>query len=825
MPLRSFCERHRIVLLSAALALLTLAAYEGLRRNDFVKFDDPEYITENTRIQSGLTLDGIVWAFTSGEAANWHPLTWISHMIDIQLFGLNPAGHHLHSLVLHILATLMLFWVLHRMTGAAWPSVFVALAFGVHPAHVESVAWGAERKDVLCAFFWMLTMVAYVWYAKRGGIVRYVLVIVCFALGLMAKPMIITLPIVLLALDVWPLRRLWRDPARRIGPVIDPKTAPKGTQKTTTKTAPPVAPRGAPTTYRPASLFLLILEKMPLFALALTSGVVTFLVQQSGGAVAGLDVSLPFRLANAVLSYGRYLGKMVLPINLAVIYPLPPEGWPFWMPLVSVLILLAITAFVLFSARKRPYLLAGWIWYVVTLAPVIGLVQVGSQAMADRYTYLPSIGVLIMVAWGAADLAAKWSRRATAGAVVTGVLGLAMVIGTHVQVSYWKDGATLYGHALAVTRNNYALHCCLGTVLEDQGRLDEAEQQYRESMRICPTFTDAYLCLGQVMQLKGKYVESLEAYEEARKLNPADFRGPFKVGEAKSKLGAWAEAEESYRQTIRMSPNFAKAYLALGQVLAVQQKYPEALEAYAKAMRLDPTDPGLYYRIGAVYAQQGTLDKAAENLRRSLAMNPNLTEAYVALGIVLQKEGRPEEAITQFRTAVKIKPDNAEAWGNLGDTFQGQGKLAEAVDAYTRCVRARPNEAATYSKLGEVLKQQGRVKEAVAQHQQALRIDPDFAPSLNNLAWILATNKDPEIRKPSGAVQFGEKVCQLTGFKDQNCLDTLAAAYAAAGQFDQAVQTAEKALALARAARDNAGVQDILQKQKLYQARQAYVEP
>jgi protein O-mannosyl-transferase len=813
MPLGPFCEKHRILLLSAALVVLTFAAFEGLRRNDFVKFDDPEYITENTRIQSGLTLDSIVWAFKSGEAANWHPLTWISHMVDIQLFGLNPAGHHLHNLALHILATVLLFWVLSGMTGAVWRSAFVAMAFAIHPVHVESVAWGAERKDVLCAVFWMLTMAAYLSYARRGGVFRYLLVVVCFALGLMAKPMIITLPIVLLALDLWPLGRWSRGVAGRIALKTDPKTAPKATAKTASQTC------------RPASPARLILEKIPLFALTLTSCAITFLVQRSGGAVAGLDVPISFRLANAVLSYGRYLGKLVLPINLAVIYPLPPEGWPFWMPLVSALVLIAITALVLYGSRKRPYLIAGWIWYVVTLVPVIGLVQVGSQAMADRYTYLPSIGILIMAAWGAADLSAKWPHRNPAWAVAGGVLGILMIVGTHIQTSYWKDGATLYGHTLAVTRNNYALHCCLGTVLEDQGKLDEAEQQYRESMRICPTFTEAHLCLGQVFELRGQYADAVGCYEQARQLNAADFRVPFKVAEAQTKIGALADAASNYQQSLRMNPGFAKAYVGLGQVLAAQQKYSEAMQAYDQAMRLDPTDPGLYYRIGAVWAQQGVLDKAAESMRQSLRMNPNLTEAYIALGIVFQKLGRPDEAINQFRMAVKVKPDSAEAWSNLGDCYQGQGKLPEAVDAYTRSIRARPNGAATYSKLGEVLKQQGRVKEAVAQHRQAVQIDPEFAPSLNNLAWILATNKDAEIRNPTGAVQFAEKVCQLTGFKDQNCLDTLGAAYAAAGQFDKAVETTQKAIALAQAAGDNAGVQDILQKQKLYQARQPYIEP
>ncbi len=797
----TFCERHRIPLLAAALIVLTCAAFEGLRRNEFVKFDDPEYITENTHIQGGLTLDSVVWAFKSGDAANWHPLTWISHMVDIQLFGLNPVGHHLHSLALHVIATVLLFRVLQSMTGAVWRSAFVALAFGVHPAHVESVAWGAERKDVLCAVFWMLTLAAYLSYARRGGIVRYVWVVVCFALGLMAKPMIITLPLVLLALDLWPLGRWSRDVGGKAGPQTELRTC------------------------RPVSPSRLILEKVPLFVLMLPSGVVTLLAQQSGGAVAGLDVPIPFRLANAVLSYGRYLGKLAWPTHLAVIYPLPLEGWPFWMPLVSALILIVISALVVRGARRRPYLLVGWIWYVVTLVPVIGLVQVGSQAMADRYTYLPSIGVLIMAAWGAAELSARRPHRTIVGVVVGGVLGVLMVAGTHVQASCWRDSVALYGHSLAATHDNYPLHCYLGTVLEDQGKLDEAEQQYRESMRICPSFPEASLCLGQILERKRQYAPALECYERVRRLNPDDYRVPFRIGEAQAGMGALADAAASYRQSIALNPDFAKAFVALGQTLAAQQKYDEAMKTYEQALRLDPTDPGLCYRIGAVLAQQGAPDKAVEYLRRSIRMNPNLVEAYLTLGIVLQRQGRTDDAIAQFRAVVEIKPDNGDAWSDLGDCLQGQGKLAEAFEAYTQSVKVKPNVAATYSKLGELLKSQGRVQEAVAQHRQALQIDPNFAPALNNLAWIWATNKDAGIRNPTGAVQCGEKACRLTENKDQDCLDTLAAAYAAAGQFDKAVETARKGIAVAQAAKDNASAQDIAAKLKLYQARQPYVEP
>jgi tetratricopeptide (TPR) repeat protein len=797
MSLRPLCEKHRVLLISAALVVLTSAAYETLRRNDFVKFDDPEYITENLRLQSGITMDSVTWALKSGEAANWHPLTWISHMLDVRLFGLNAVGHHLHSLSLHILSTLLLFWLLRSMTGAVWRSAFVAMAFGIHPVHVESVAWAAERKDVLCGVFWMLTIAAYVSYARRGGIFRYTLVLLCFALGLMAKPMIVTLPIVLLVLDFWPIGRL----------------------------SFAANHKATPDAGRPASLFRLVLEKSPLFLLTLASCVITFLVQKNGGAVAGFDVTLLDRLANTFVSYGRYIGKMALPTKLAVIYPLPPEGWPMWKPLLSAVILIAISIFVLRSARKRPYLLVGWIWYFVTLVPVIGLVQVGSQAMADRYTYLPSIGIFIMVAWGVAELAAKWPHREPVLGVLSGLVCILMIVGTRMQVSHWQNGATLYAHALAVTENNYALHSCLGTVLEGEGKLDEAEHEYRETIRMCPTFVDAYLCLGQISELRGKYSDAIQSYQQAGQINPADFRPVFKVGEAKAKQGLLDEAINCYRRTIQMSPGFAKAHIALGQAFAVQGKYEDAMQSYSEAMRLDPTDPKLYYRIGAVKAQQGSYPQAEEYFRRSIQMNAGLMEAYVGLGVVLQKQNRTDEAIAQFRTALKIKPNDSELWSNLGDCLQGQGKLQDALDAYNQSLKLKPDEASTYCKLGEVAKQQGQVKLAVAQQRKALEIKSDFVPSLNNLAWILATSKDSEIRNPSEAVQFAQKACEATSSKDQNCLDTLAAAYASAGQFDKAAETAQKAIDLAQAAKDNDSVQDISKKLKLYQAKQPYLEP
>jgi tetratricopeptide (TPR) repeat protein len=800
-PAKRHAAGWQILLVSAALAVSILAAFEGVRHNEFVRYDDPEYITENPHIQSGLTAQTIKWAFTSGYAANWHPLTWLSHALDVQLFGMNPLGHHLHSLALHIATTILLFWVLQSMTGALWPSAFVAMVFGLHPLHVESVAWAAQRKDVLCVFFWMLTMAAYLSYARRGGALRYLLVVACFALGLMAEPVIVTLPVILVVLDFWPLGRMSKAHA-------DEDAADVSLAK-----------------FRQASLIRLIVEKVPLFVLALASAIVTFLVQQKGGTTADVDFGLGFRISNAIVSMIGYLYKIVWPVGLAVVYPLPLDGWPAWKPMVGVIALALVSAFVVCSAKKRPWLLTGWVWYLVTLIPVIGLVQVGSQALADRYTYLPSVGILIMLSWAAAELSAGWPHRAAIGAVLSGLVGAAMIIGTHTQVSYWKDSASLYAHALSVTRDNYIIERYLGTLLQNRGRLDEAEEHYRRSVRIHPGFTEGYLALGQMLETEGKLGEAVQLYEQAAKLNPSDYQPFYKIGAIEAQQGSLDDAARHLRQSIQLNPSFARAHVDLGQVFAAQGKYDDAIRCYEQAIRLNPTDFKSYSKMGVAKARKGLANEAADCFRQSIQLKSDYAESHLGLGIVLQEQGRIDEAAAQFRSVLKVEPDDYAALANLADCLQIQGKTQEAIDSYNRALKLKPDDASIHSRLGQALKEQGRLAETVAQHRSALAIDPNFAPSLNNLAWTLATTQDGTIRNPSEAVRLAERVCVLTSFEDYNCLDTLAAAYAGEGQFDKAVQTAQKAIALAKAANEPASVEDISKKLQLYQAKQAYIEP
>src|SRR5215210_126756 len=454
-------DARRPVLLAAALALLTLAAFWPTLGNGFVNLDDTLYVTANPMVRNGFSREGLAWVWTANVANNWHPLTVLSQMLDCQLFGVNPAGHHFTSLLFHLADVLLLFEVLRRMTGAAGRSTAVAGLFAVHPLHVESVAWVAERKDVLSALFWILAMGAYGRYARRPSAGRYLLVALAMALGLMAKPMVVTLPFVLLLLDVWPLERLRPGPGWR------------------------------------RRLAWLTAEKLPLLGLSAAASLVTLRYQTTS--LVSLE-ALPWRLrvANAAVSYAAYLGKTLLPRNLSVFYPIPVEI-PFWKAAGAALLIAGLTALVVWKWRKEPWLTVGWLWFLGTLVPVIGLVQVGRQAMADRYTYIPSIGLFLAICWGLPALAA--SRRWRAALAVSAVLALmTLTAATRAQVRHWADSVTLYRHALAVTRGNYVANIGLARALASRRDWSGAAEQYRAALALRPHLRDARRGLDQALR-------------------------------------------------------------------------------------------------------------------------------------------------------------------------------------------------------------------------------------------------------------------------------------------------------------------------------------
>lgn len=552
---------RRPILIILLLTLITLAVFRPVLNNGFVSFDDLDYITGNTLVRRGLSRDGFCWAFTSiGYSANWHPLTWISHMTDVELFGLDPAGHHLTSLLIHLANTILLFLVLRSMTGALWRSAFAAALFAVHPMHVESVAWVSERKDVLSALFWLLTMAAYLRYVRKPGRAAYLAVILLYMAGLMAKPMVMTLPLVLLVLDFWPLGRLGIVPA-------DGESGPA---------------RG----FAVRDLYRLLIEKLPLLAASVVSAALTLAAQEKMAAFSLTGAGgLWMRLNNALVSYMRYIIKMIWPGGLAVLYPFRPL--PAWQGLLAACLIVAVTAITLSRARKEPFLPAGWLWYTVTLLPVIGIVQVGSQAMADRYTYLPFIGLFVIVSWGADALVRRRSYKRVAAIVMAGVLAVFMKT-AFVQVGYWHDSITLYRRAVTVTSGNWLSHNNLGSALAAEGEIEEAAYHFRESLRINPGYHVAHYNLGNAYAGRGKFQEALGHYRAALDIEPAFMEARYSMGSTFLRLGRNREAIDSFTRVIESDPGAALAHYKLGVALDREGRLKEAACRYRRALEINP---------------------------------------------------------------------------------------------------------------------------------------------------------------------------------------------------------------------------------------------
>jgi Flp pilus assembly protein TadD len=592
---------QREFIISAVLAIATLAVYGQVIGHQFISLDDPLYIRDNRMVAGGLTLKGIAWAFTTFHATNWHPLTWLSHMLDSQIFGLSAGGPLFVNALIHVSNILLLFFFLRRITGACWRSAMVAALFALHPLHVESVAWAAERKDTLATFFGLLCLFAYTRYVEESSWKRFALVVLWLGLGLMAKPMLVTWPFVLLLLDYWPLNRLKWQPVDGLG--------------------------------RFGKAWLpLIREKLPLFCLVVASGVVTYVAQAHGGAVRGLvDTPLSLRLANASVSYAKYLLLTFWPKDLAVFYPFPFAGLPAWQIASSLILLAVISAITLREARKRPYLITGWLWFLGTLIPVIGLVQVGGQAMADRYHYIPSIGLFVAVVFGLADLATAWrvSRVIISLVCVTALLIFACLTG--IQLSLWRDSVTLFERTLAVTTDNSVIHYNLGHILGEQAKYDEAAPHFAEALRIKPDFFYALINMGLARAGQGRVKEAVDFYDRA----------------------------------LKIEPNSSRAHLLLGLTLANQEKKGDALQEFYRALEFDPNDPDVRINLGRMLAEQGKLRDAGEQLNEALRLNPASAEANNNLGLVLLAEGRAEESLSHFSAALRLKPEFAAARDNL----------------------------------------------------------------------------------------------------------------------------------------------------------------
>ncbi len=632
------------------LALLTIAVYWPLHTAEFNNYDDQQYILDNPQIQGGLTRAAVAWAFTTGYAGNWHPLTWLSHCLDCQWFGLHAGGHHVVNVLFHTANTLLLFAVWRSLTGTRWRAAAVAALFAWHPLHVESVAWVAERKDVLSGLFWWLALGAYGWYARttdrraRGW--AYAALLGAFVLGLMAKPMVVTLPGVLLLLDFWPLRR-W-----------------------TGAGAVPAA--------------RLVFEKLPLLALSAGASVVTYLVQQQGGAFGDAPTPLGARLANAVVAYVRYLGKLAWPADLAVFYPFNPE-----LPTLAVagagLGLLAITGFALGNARRQPWWIMGWLWFLGTLVPVIGIVKVGGQALADRYTYLPATGVFIAVVWGAAEWAGDRERRRRALGVVAAVAAAACLGLTRRQGGYWHDSVALFQHAIDATGRNSVAEYNLGQALLTLNRMAEAAPHFQAASEIDPTLWKAQNNWGLCLARMDRLTEATNHYATAIQLAPTAPDAHFNLGVALTSLGNRAGAAAQFQDYVQLAPNDSEGHRLLGGSLAASGRATEAQDHLARAAALNPTNPPTLLEWGMVLSQAGRLPEAAARYEDLLRLAPQSVEGLNNLAWL--RATCPVAELRNGAQAVRLAEQVCELTGRkiplllgtLGAAYAEAGRFGEAA--------------------------------------------------------------------------------------------------------------------------------------------------
>ena len=553
-------RKYKVLLICLLLSLSVLVLFWQVQDYDFILYDDNLYVTENEHVQKGLSREGLSWALTATDAGFWHPLTWLSLMLDYQMYGLNAGGYHWTNVLLHMANTVLIFLVFFRMTHATWMSALIAALFALHPLHVESVAWISQRKDVLSAVFWFLTMLAYVYYAERPGICRYLVVVSFYVLGLMSKPMVVTLPVVLLLLDYWPLRRF----PSRFYHFMD-----------TVK-------------FTEASLLRLIVEKIPLFILAAGLTGLTFYTEGKIGALKSLEMfPLEVRAANAIVSYAGYIWKTVWPNNLAILYP-HLGMLPWWQVVLSGAILALTTIFVFYNIKRYPFLFTGWFWYVLTLIPVIGLVQIGGHAMADRYTYIPLIGLFVIMAWGGSHVLSGWRYGRGVLFISWGIALSILAVSSWYQVQYWRDSITLFQHAIRVTERNYIMYNNLGGAFFQQGRWTEAMACFEKSSRIKPDYADAFNNMGFVMALRGKQDEAILYYLKALKSKPDSEKAHNNIANALAAQGKLNEAVYHYREALKIRPNDADIHNNLGMALARQQHIETALYHFRESLRIRP---------------------------------------------------------------------------------------------------------------------------------------------------------------------------------------------------------------------------------------------
>jgi tetratricopeptide (TPR) repeat protein len=746
-------ETWQVVGVCLFLALAVLVVFGQTTRFAFVNYDDNVNVYENPVVSKGLSAHSVGWAFTHTQVLNWIPLTTLSHILDCQIFGLDAGGHHLVNVLLHAANAILLFLVLRQMTGGLWRGAFVAALFAVHPLRAESVAWVSERKDVLSGLFFMLTIGAYVHHARQPSRAGYVGMVLLFALGLMAKSMVATLPFVLLLLDYWPLERGLGNSEAGVGRVA-----------------------GTP-------FWGLVREKIPLFALSAGACVATALVP--GLVISAHQIPLADRLGNAWVSYLVYLRQMVFPAGLAVPYPIVPNSPPKWEGCLAFLLLAAITSGVVVRRKKHPCLLTGWLWYLGMLAPVIGIIQISKDAAhADRYTYLPQIGLAMAGTWVAGQWSLGWKhRRPVLGGLMIVLIGALALCG-RVQTSYWRDSQSLWTRALARTFDNSLAHNSLGAEFFRKGDLEGAVLHYRMALEIRPDYPGARSNLGNVLELMG-YVN---------------------------------EAIAQYRDALEIEPDYAGARSNLGLALFKKGEVDEAIAQYRKALKTEPGNAAALSNLGLALFKKGEVDEAIAQYRLALKIAPDFKEALFDLGKALLRKGDFAEAMACLERTLNLSQDPSAKWLGLGNVFLQKGDLDEATACYRQATAVNPRSTDAYSNLGVAFVQKGRIREAIASWEQALEIAPDQVYVQNNLAWTLATTSDASLRNGAKAVALATQANQSSGGANPAILRVLAAAYAEDGGYGLAAVTARRALELAAAQKNDALAATLQKDLKLYDA-------
>jgi len=799
-------KRQRDILICLCLALVTAAVYWPVRHFEFTNYDDDVYLTNNSNLRWGLTPRGLLWAVTT-PLDQWMPVTWLARMTEYQLFGLNSGAHHLVNVLFHIVNAMLLYGVLTRMTRAPWRSASVAALFALHPLHVESVAWATGFKDLLSMCFGILTIWAYARYVEeftvRGSRVRmhYVLTLFLFALAVMAKPMMVTLPCVLLLLDYWPLGRTrWTQlPAKQA-----------------VKTGTGQSWQGGLATSQ------LVKEKIPFFVLAAGASVLTYWGQRSFGAVMSLENLSPgMRVANALLAYVRYLGKTVWPTNMAFFYPLD-RNVPAAAAIGVAMGLAGVTATVIWKAQRAPWLVTGWFWFLGTLVPVIGLVQVGKQSMADRYTYYPLVGLFIMLCWSVRGRLLERHACKVGIGVATGVILIACAAVSRVQAGYWKDSETLFYHALKATRGNWLAQYNLGVDLKRAGRVQEAVGHYEQALLIRPDFAEAHSNLGAALEQLGQVQEAIDHYERALQLKPKLAVAHYDLGVALERTGKRQKAIAQYEKALQLKPDLAEAHFSLGLAWKQDGRVEEAVGQYKEALRIKPDYVDAQINLGVALMQLGRAQEAIGYYESAVRVKPDNAELHGNLGVALAQAGRLQDAIGHYQRALRLKPDLVQAHYNLGLALVKVGQAADAIPHFEQVLRVKPDASEVHFNLGLAREQTGKPTEAIGDYEEALRIKPDYAEALNNLAWLLATLPKTDGGDPARAVTLAERSCELTGNRLAPYLDTLAAAYAAAGRFNEAISAAQKGIELARAAGQSQVAGEIEAHLALYRAGHVY---